>query len=97
VDGASGSENTFYIDGMEVTNIQTGVLSSQNRIPVEMVQQTQIKNGVMEAQYGGAMGGVISAVVRSGTNEFHGQAGFYFNNDNMAGAASRHAAARPER
>lgn len=85
VDGASGSENTFYIDGMEVTNIQTGVLSEKNRIPVEMVQQTQIKNGVMEAQYGGAMGGVISAVVRSGTNDFHGQAGFYFNNDSMEG------------
>ncbi len=85
VDGASGSENTFFIDGMEVTNIQTGVLSSKNRIPVEMVQQTQIKNGVMEAQYGGAMGGVISAVVRSGSNDFHGQAGFYFNNDEMAG------------
>lgn len=85
VDGASGSENTFYIDGMEVTNIQTGVLSDQNRIPVEMVQQTQIKNGVMEAQYGGAMGGVISAVVRSGTNQFHGMGGFYFNNDSMEG------------
>lgn len=83
VDGASGSENTFYLDGMEVTNVQTGVLDVRNRIPVEMVQQVQIKNGVMEAQYGGAMGGVINAVVRSGTNEYHGQAGFYFNNDNM--------------
>jgi hypothetical protein len=85
VDGASGSENTFFIDGMEVTNIQTGVLSEKNRIPVEMIQQTQIKNGVMEAQYGGAMGGVISAVVRSGSNDFHGMAGFYFNNDEMEG------------
>lgn len=85
VDGASGSENTFYIDGMEVTDIQTGVLDGKNKIPVEMIQQTQIKNGVMEAQYGGAMGGVISAVVRSGTNAFHGSAGVYFNNDNMEG------------
>ncbi|MBI4891761.1 MAG: carboxypeptidase regulatory-like domain-containing protein, partial [Acidobacteria bacterium] len=25
IDGASGSENTFYLDGMEVTNVQTGV------------------------------------------------------------------------
>lgn len=83
VDGASGSENTYYIDGMEVTNIQTGVLSDKNRIPVEMVQQMQIKNGVMDAQYGGAMGGVLSAVVRSGTNDFHGQGGMYFYNDSM--------------
>ncbi len=83
IDGASGSENTYYLDGMEVTNIQTGVLSDQNRIPVEMVQQLQIKNGVMEAQYGGAMGGVVNAVVRSGSNDWHGQAGFYYNNDSM--------------
>ncbi len=84
VDGASGSENTYYLDGMEVTNVQTGVLSTQNRIPVEAVQQVQVKNGVMDAQYGGAMGGVVNAVIRSGTNEFHGQAGFYFNNDAMS-------------
>ncbi len=89
VDGASGSENTYYLEGMEVTNIQTGVLSDQNKMPVEMVQQVQIKNGVMDAQYGGAMGGVVNAVLRSGTNEFHGEAGFYFNNDKM------HARPRP--
>jgi hypothetical protein len=84
VDGASGSENAFFLDGVEVTNIQTGVLSTQNRIPVEMVQQVQVKNGVMDAQYGGAMGGVVNAVVRSGTNEWHGMAGFYFDNDTLS-------------
>ena len=85
VDGASGSENVFYLDGMEVTDVQSGTLESQNRIPVELVQQVQVKNGVMDAQYGGAMGGVVNALVRSGTNEFHGQAGFFFDNDNMEG------------
>ena len=80
VDGASGAESTYFLDGMEVTSIQTGVLSGQNRIPVEFVQQLQIKNGVTEAQYGGAMGGVISAVIKSGANDIHGEGGFYFNN-----------------
>lgn len=84
VDGSSGSENTFYLDGMEVENIQSGVLDTRNRIPSEMVQQVQVKNGVMEAQYGGAMGGVVNAVVRSGSNEIHGEAGFYFNNTAMS-------------
>ena len=83
IDGASGSENTYYLDGMEVTNIQTGILSTQNRIPIEMVQQVEIKNGVVPSQYGGAMGGVINAVVRSGSNRVHGEAGFYFNNSAM--------------
>lgn len=87
VDGSSGSENVFYLDGMEVTSIQNGTLAGANRLPVEAVQQVQIKNGVMDAQYGGAMGGVVSAVVRSGTNQFHGQVGFYYNNDAMQGRA----------
>jgi len=84
IDGASGSENTYFVDGMEVTNVQTGVLSGQNRVPVEAVQQVEVKNGVMDAQYGGAMGGVVNAVVRNGTNSFHGQAGFYFDNNAMS-------------
>ncbi len=84
VDGASGAENVYYVDGMEITSIRTGTLTTQNRIPVESIQQVQVKNGVMDAQYGGAMGGVVNAVVRSGTNRFHGQAGFYFNNDSMS-------------
>jgi len=84
IDGASGSENTYYLDGMEVTNVQTGVLSGGNRVPVEAIQQVQVKNGVMDAQYGGAMGGVVNAVIRNGTNGFHGQAGFYYNNNSMS-------------
>jgi len=83
IDGASGSENVFFLDGQDVTGIKEGTLSSQNRIPTEMIQQVEIKNGLMEAQYGGAMGGVVNAIVRSGSNDFHGQAGFYFNNDRM--------------
>jgi hypothetical protein len=85
IDGASGSESTYYIDGMEVTDIQSGALLQKARIPVEMVEQVQVKNGVMDAQYGGAMGGVVNAVIRSGTNSFHGQVGFFYNKDSMSG------------
>lgn len=83
VDGSSGSENTFYLEGLEVGNIQNGTLDKRNQVPMEMIQQVQVKNGVMEAQYGGAMGGVVNAVLRSGSNDFHGYAGFYFNNSAM--------------
>jgi Ca-activated chloride channel family protein len=33
IDGASGSENTFVIDGQEVTNFRTGALNSKNTVP----------------------------------------------------------------
>lgn len=84
VDGASGSESTFYLGGMEVTDIRGGTLSDRNKVPVEAVEQVQIKNGVMDAEYGGAMGGVVSAVMRSGSNDFHGQVGFYYDNDTLS-------------
>lgn len=35
VDGASGRENTFLIDGQETTNFKTGSLNSNNNIPFE--------------------------------------------------------------
>jgi hypothetical protein len=84
VDGASGAENTFYLNGMEMESIQGGTLSAQNQVPIEMVQQVEIKNGVMDAQYGGAMGGTVSAVLKSGTNDFHGEFGFYWSGDGLS-------------
>ena len=83
VDGASGSENVYVIDGLEVTNIQTGVLNQQNRIPIEWIAETQLKSSGIDAQFGGSIGGVVSATTRSGTNQFHGQGSLYLNTDGM--------------
>ena len=73
VDGASASENIFVIDGMDQTNIYSGALTEAGQIPFEFVQEMQMKSSGFEAQYGGAMGGVINVVTKSGSNEFHGE------------------------
>jgi len=44
IDGASGSENTFIIDGQEVTNFRTGTLNQNNNIPFQFVQEVQVKS-----------------------------------------------------
>ena len=44
VDGASGSENTFILDGQEVTHFRTGVLRANDNLPFSVVQETQIKS-----------------------------------------------------
>lgn len=85
IDGASGSENVFVIDGVDVTDLQHGTLPGQSRIPIEFVNEVQIKSSGFEAQYGGATGGVINTVVRSGSNEFHGQGSLYWNTDGLNG------------
>src|SRR6266436_9433 len=73
IDGASGSENTFIVDGLEITRVDTGVLGLTKNIPFDFVSEVQIKSAGYEAEYGGATGGVINAATRSGSNEFHGE------------------------
>jgi hypothetical protein len=79
IDGASGAENTFIIDGQEVSNFRTGTLNTNNNIPFQFVQEVQIKSSGFEAEFGGATGGVINVVTRGGGNEFRGEAGIEFN------------------
>ncbi len=78
IDGASGSENVFVIDGQEVNNFRTGVLDANNNIPFGLIQEIQVKSGGFEAEFGGATGGVVSATTKSGSNAFHGVAGIGF-------------------
>lgn len=76
VDGASGSENTFIVDGQEVTNPVSGILNTNNNLPFQLVQEVQVKSSGFEAEYGGATGGVINVVTRGGSNDFRGEFGF---------------------
>lgn len=78
IDGASGSENTFIIDGQEVTNFRTGTLNGNNNIPFQFVQEVQVKTSGFEAEFGGATGGVINVVTKGGNNQFHGDFGLSF-------------------
>jgi hypothetical protein len=78
IDGASGSENTFIIDGQEVTNVRTGVLDANSNLPFQLVQEVQIKSSGFPAEYGGATGGVINLVTKAGSNVWRGEFGAIF-------------------
>ena len=83
VDGASGAENAFILDGVEVTDVRKGQLRRADAIPFEFVREVQIKSGGFEAEYGGATGGVVNVVTKSGSNEFHGEAAYSFTNSKL--------------
>lgn len=85
VDGASGSENVFVIDGQEVTNFRTGTLDRNNNIPVQFIQEVQVKSSGFGAEFGGATGGVISVVTKGGSNDFHGEFGSQFASSKLNG------------
>ena len=78
VDGASGAENVFVLDGQEVTNYRTGALNETYNIPTQLVQEVQVKSSGFTAEFGGATGGVISVVTRGGNNDVHGEFGLQF-------------------
>jgi len=76
VNGASGAENQFTVDGMTTTSLIQG--NSRENTAFEFLEEVQVKTSGIEAQYGGALGGVISAITRSGGNAFHGDVHYYY-------------------
>jgi hypothetical protein len=79
IGGSTGLENIYMINGMNVTglemgNLETGMpsLGGGTNLPVEFIQQLDVNSGGYQAEYGGAMGGVINTVLKSGTNQWHG-------------------------
>jgi hypothetical protein len=84
VDGASGSENRFIIDGMDTTNLQNGV--SGKSMLVDFIQEVQVKSSGYNAEFGGSTGGVISAITKSGSNQMRGGLALYEQNTRFAGS-----------
>jgi outer membrane receptor protein involved in Fe transport len=83
IDGASGSENRFYIDGVDSTNLRTGV--SAKDLVVDFVEQIQVKTSGTNAEFRGSTGGVVSVVTKSGTNLFRGSGGTEYQTRGMEG------------
>ena len=83
VDGSSGAENVFCVDGVDTTSMYNG-LNNQN-LRVETVEEFQLKTAGYDAEFGGAMGGVLSARTRSGSDEFHGSLLWYGSGSALTG------------
>jgi outer membrane receptor protein involved in Fe transport len=88
IDGATGSENRYLIDGVDRTNARTGTgsaISGTEIIQQDFVEQVQVKQSGYNAEYQAALGGVVSVVTKSGTNNFHGSAGAYYTDFSWSG------------
>ena len=85
IEGSSGLENQYVIDGVNITNGGYGALGSYsivfgslgNGTPFDFMQEVQVKTGGYEAEFGQATGGVINVVTKSGSNAFKGSAFAY--------------------
>src|SRR3954469_21541441 len=79
IDGASAGENRYIIDGIETTNLQSGI--SGKNVIADFVEEVQVKSSGYTAEFGGATGGVINVITKSGTNDWHGNVLFNWQGD----------------
>lgn len=79
--GSSYDENSFQVDGVEVTdNYFNEALAEPN---TDAIEEVEILSLGAPAEYGNLTGAVYNIVTRQGTNEFHGDLGFYWQSDGL--------------
>jgi outer membrane receptor protein involved in Fe transport len=79
--GSSYDENSFQVDGVEVTdNYFNEALAEPN---TDAIEEVEILSLGAPAEYGNLTGAVYNIVTRQGTNEFHGDLGFYYQSDGL--------------
>lgn len=81
VSGASAAENRYLVDGIDTSDPAFGTYGTN--VTYNFIQEVEVKTGGYEAEYGGAMGGIINVVTKSGSNEFKGELFGYFTDDNL--------------
>jgi len=81
--GLRPRSNNVSIDGLDNNDEYTG--SSRTELSPEIVQEFQVVNNGLSAESGGASGGSINVITRSGTNMVHGDA-FIFAQDSAFNA-----------
>lgn len=69
--GGARMDNTYLLDGVNITNPQYGDLVPD--IAEIDVDEVSIKRGGITAEFGRTGGMVVNAITKSGTNQFHGQ------------------------
>ncbi len=80
--GMPGTSNLFTVDGLSQNDNgysipmvgATGLLLGQNEI-----QEATVVSSGYSAQFGGAAGANVNYITKSGSNEFHGNAQYYWN------------------
>jgi len=70
INGATSPENGYVVDGLSTNDPAFGINASP--LSIEFVQDVNVVTGGYLPEFGRSTGGVVNAVTRSGSNEFHG-------------------------
>ena len=85
IGGGRPTQNNYFLDGISLNDYTNGVPGSALGLALgaNAIQEFSVLTNGYNATYGGASGGVINAVSRSGTNAVHGDAYEFLRNDKL--------------
>jgi Carboxypeptidase regulatory-like domain/TonB-dependent Receptor Plug Domain len=88
VAGDRPEQNNYRLDGISINDFNNSAPGSVlgGDLGVDAVQEFSVITSNVSAEYGRTSGGVINAVTKSGTNQFHGSAYEFLRNDALDAA-----------
>lgn len=81
IQGGAGNANEILLDGSPHTYRETNTPGNTISPVPDAVGEVRIQTTVYDAEYGRTGGGVVSLSLKSGTNDYHGSAGWLWRND----------------
>jgi carboxypeptidase family protein/TonB-dependent receptor-like protein len=81
VNGARVTQNSVQLNGVDVNSSFDHDVSTVPIPAIESIQEVVVQTSMPDASVGGAGGGQVQVVTRSGNNNWHGQVYEYFQNE----------------
>src|SRR6202007_1919075 len=74
ISGARPQQNNYRLDGISINDYANGGPGSLlgGNLGVDAIQEFSVLTSNYSAEYGKTSGGVVNAITKSGTNQFHG-------------------------
>ena len=83
INGTSVWQNDFRLNGIDDNVEVYGGYGANITPPPDAIQEFKLQSSNYNAEFGHSTGGVINAIIKSGTNQLHGDLWEYFRNDKL--------------
>jgi outer membrane receptor protein involved in Fe transport len=85
ISGGRPQQNNYRIDGVSVNDYANGGPGSVlgGNLGVDAIQEFSVLTSNYSAEYGKTSGGVVNAITKSGTNQFHGDAYWFLRDEDF--------------
>lgn len=81
VNGNRAQGNDYVLDGVEINETVSNLIGYNPNL--DALGEVKVISGNPDAEYGNSVGMTVLAATKSGTNQYHGTAGIYIENENL--------------